>query len=110
VLSWIPARITALLFAAVAGGVAWTALRREAARTPSPNSGWPMAAMALVLGVRLRKPGVYALNEGGAAPQAMDTAKAVGIAGRALMLLLAVACAILLAWHGSPVWPGRTGS
>jgi adenosylcobinamide-phosphate synthase len=110
VLSWIPARITALLFAAMAGGVAWTALRREAARTPSPNSGWPMAAMALVLGVRLRKPGVYALNEGGAAPQAMDTAKAVGIAGRALMLLLAVACAILLAWHGSPVWPGRTGS
>ena len=46
------------------GGLAAAALRREAGRTPSPNSGWPMAAMALLLDVRLRKPGVYVAARG----------------------------------------------
>jgi adenosylcobinamide-phosphate synthase len=58
VLSWLPARITMFLIAALAGGLPWRELRREAARTPSPNRGWPSAAMALALGTRLRKPGV----------------------------------------------------
>jgi adenosylcobinamide-phosphate synthase len=49
-------------------------LPREAARTASPNSGWPMGALALSLNVRLRKPGVYALNANGSAPSAQDTA------------------------------------
>ena len=88
-LSWIPARITALLIALVARGLPLSRLRGEAARTPSPNSGWPMAAMALALDVRLRKPGVYALNQAGAAPVPFDTARAIGIGSRALVLLLA---------------------
>jgi adenosylcobinamide-phosphate synthase len=64
VLGWVPARITAvlLLFAAMAPWGAWRRLRTEAGRTPSPNSGWPMSALALALGVRLGKPGVYVLN------------------------------------------------
>ena len=62
VLSWLPARLTALLLAGVAGRTNLKALRREARKTPSPNSGWPMAAMALALGVHLQKPGVYVLN------------------------------------------------
>jgi adenosylcobinamide-phosphate synthase len=60
VLGWLPARITALLLVMVVGGQSLVRLRSEAARTPSPNSGWPMAAMALGLGVRLAKPGGYA--------------------------------------------------
>jgi len=101
VLSWVPARISALLLAAVAGGVSLRALRTEAARTPSPNSGWPMAAMALALGVRLRKPGVYALLAQGRAPVAADTVRAIVLAGRALLLLLAVCLAIqFLVWRG----------
>ena len=60
-LSWLPARIPAVLLLLVAGrrGVLSAGrLRSEAAKTPSPNSGWPMAAMALSLGVALCKPGV----------------------------------------------------
>ena len=61
VLSWIPARLTAL--AMLPPSV--PTLLREARRTPSPNSGWPMAAMALRLGLRLGKPGVYTLHADG---------------------------------------------
>jgi adenosylcobinamide-phosphate synthase len=63
-LSYVPARITALLLALAAP--CWPrGLRREAGRTPSPNGGWPMAMLALALDVRLTKPGVYVLHEVG---------------------------------------------
>lgn len=84
VLSWLPARITAALLALAAWR--WPRdLAREARRTPSPNGGWSMGAMALLLGVRLRKPGVYALHAAGRAPQAADTARALALAGRAVV-------------------------
>lgn len=89
-LSWLPARLTALLLALVAGGLPFQTLRREARKTPSPNSGWPMAAMALALGVSLRKPGVYALNPEGRPPQAPDTGLAQQQAAKALAALLAL--------------------
>ncbi len=73
VLSWLPARITALLLTLLAGGISVKKLAQEARKTPSPNSGWPMAAMALVLNVSLRKPGVYVLNPVGRQPKASDT-------------------------------------
>ncbi|MFT3720736.1 adenosylcobinamide-phosphate synthase CbiB [Pseudorhodoferax sp.] len=81
VLGWLPARITALLLCPPR---AWARLPGEAGRTPSPNGGWPMAAMALRLGVRLRKPGVYALHAQGRAPQPADTARAARLAGWAV--------------------------
>ncbi len=84
VLSWLPARLTALLLAWAGGRVWLPGLRREAGRTPSPNSGWPMAALALAQGLRLRKPGVYTLNAAGRAPRADDTARALQLAGLAL--------------------------
>ncbi len=92
VLSWLPARLTALLMWLMVGCFRFTALRREAAQTPSPNSGWPMAAMALALGVCLHKPGVYALNSAGRAPEAVDTSLAVSIASK--VLLASVSCAL----------------
>jgi adenosylcobinamide-phosphate synthase len=73
VLSWLPARLTALLLALVSRNFSLNSLAREARKTPSPNSGWPMAAMALALGVALRKPGAYALNPGGRPPEETDT-------------------------------------
>jgi len=73
VLSWLPARITALLLVLVAGGLNVKVVRVEACKSPSPNSGWPMAAMAMALNVSLRKPGVYVLNPDGRQPQAPDT-------------------------------------
>jgi adenosylcobinamide-phosphate synthase len=87
VLSWAPARLTGVLLA-VACGVNLGALGREAGKTPSPNSGWPMAAMALALGVALRKPGVYVLNPQGRAAAAVDTLQAITYASKALLALV----------------------
>ncbi len=95
-LSWLPARLTALLLTMVAGGLSPLRLRREARITPSPNGGWPMGALALALGVRLGKPGVYTLNAQGRAPSHADTARAIVIAGRSLSIGLGLAsCAAL---------------
>lgn len=96
-LSWLPARISALLIALARRGLSWTPLRAEAARTPSPNSGWPMAAMALALDVRLGKPGAYVLNADAAVPTAAHARQAQLLASRAVgWLLLAASAAI--AW------------
>lgn len=91
VLSWLPARLTAWLLFLMGGGASLTTLRQQARRTPSPNSGWPMAAMALALGVRLRKPGVYVLNDQGRAPGWADTAHAARLASKVLVVLLILA-------------------
>lgn len=85
VVMYLPARLTAVLVALVARS--FQPLGRacnEGARTPSPNAGWPMAALADHLDVQLSKPGVYALlpdrplPDTGAATQGIRT---VGIAG-----------------------------
>ena len=100
VLSWLPARITALLLALVTGAVNLKNLRSQARKTPSPNSGWPMAAMALALGVRLQKRGMYALNPSGRPPKPPDTALAQKIALKVLLALIlwAQAAIILIAY------------
>lgn len=108
VLSWLPARLTAGLLAGVARGLSPAALRSEAAKTPSPNSGWPMAAMALALGVSLRKPGIYTLNAAGRPPRPEDTALAQRYASKAVVALVVSAktaiflIAIGLAWALTP--------
>ena len=126
-LSWIPARITAVLLLVVvwiqrlASGrpqlIDTTAepdapdhdtlmarLWLESSHTPSPNSGWPMAAMALALDVSLHKPGVYVLNAAGRAPQAPDTERAVVLASSVLssFVFFAVATLIFVAMGGAP--------
>ena len=88
VLSWLPARLTAVLLALAARGLPLGALRWEASKTPSPNSGWPMAAMALALGVSLGKPGVYTLNAAGRPAEAADTASAQKYASKAVLALV----------------------
>ncbi|HEU4622624.1 MAG TPA: adenosylcobinamide-phosphate synthase CbiB [Burkholderiaceae bacterium] len=82
VLSWIPARLTAGALL-VLSPRHWPACAREAKRTPSPNGGWPMSAVALALGIRLTKPGVYALNANARSPRQGDVAAAVRLARRA---------------------------
>lgn len=99
VLGWVPARITAGGLALVAGGISASALRRDAAVTPSPNGGWPMGAMAQALGVRLSKPSVYQLNPQGRAPEADDVQRAVALASKVVRVhvILAVLAMILMA-------------
>jgi adenosylcobinamide-phosphate synthase len=95
VLSWLPARLTALLLRPTCSLAAWRALRGEAAHTPSPNGGWAMGAMALSLGVRLGKPGVYLLNAGGTLPGESHMVRALDAAGRAALVAMA---GVSLAW------------
>lgn len=91
VLSWLPARLTGVLLGFLGAFRGWRALPAQARRTPSPNSGWPMAAMALALNVRLGKPDVYTLNAEGRSPQATDTARALQLAGGVVQALAAAA-------------------
>ena len=92
VLSWLPARLTALLlWAAALGAVRWRDVRTQARVTPSPNGGWPMGAMALALGVRLAKPGVYVLNAAGRVVLAGDAERALRLAARAIAALVMLA-------------------
>ncbi|HUA23218.1 MAG TPA: adenosylcobinamide-phosphate synthase CbiB [Steroidobacteraceae bacterium] len=94
VLSYVPARLTALLLA-LAGRRSPSGLGAIARVTPSPNGGWPMGMLALALGVRLRKPGVYALNADGPEPRAEDTGRAIGICSGAAWLAVAISAAVL---------------
>ena len=60
VLNLVPARLTALLIAAVYGQWhAWGFIIRDAGLHRSPNAGWPEAAMAVVLNMSLSGPRSY---------------------------------------------------
>lgn len=91
VLNLLPARLTAVLLdpRLLVRPRLLRTVRRQAARTPSPNGGWPMATTALRLGVRLAKPGVYALNPAGREPGPDDTREALRLARRAVVLAVA---------------------
>jgi adenosylcobinamide-phosphate synthase len=105
VLSWVPARLTAVLLCLAAGRrITWAALRREAGQTPSPCGGWPMGTMALLLQVRLRKPGVYALNAQALSPRSAQSWQALAWSGRAVRWAAMLTLLILwtkMAWTGA---------
>ena len=106
VLSWLPARLTAALLSLLGTVGRLRQLPSQAGLTPSPNSGWPMAAMALALNVSLAKPGVYILHPAGRSPQAADTARALALATRVVVSLAAlavVACVCALVRWGGPL-------
>jgi adenosylcobinamide-phosphate synthase len=100
----IPARLTGLLFAVVSVQlrVALAAMWRDAGRHRSPNAGWPEAAMAGALGVRLSGPRIYEgqlsqepwLNGEASDPTAADLNRALALYRRA-MLVLAGGLAVL---------------
>jgi adenosylcobinamide-phosphate synthase len=69
ILNYLPARITGVLIVLAAVIIkldwknAYKIMIRDANNTPSPNSGYPMAATAGALGIQLIKPGVYQLGD-----------------------------------------------
>ena len=100
VLNLLPARLTAvgLLLAGPQRRAAFAQLRGEAARTPSPNAGWPMAALALSLNVRLGKPDTYVLNASGRTPGRLEVRQALRQVQRvALLFGLIFAAAVSVA-------------
>src|SRR5215212_3391497 len=86
-LNVVPARLTAVLLIASAAreGTAQTAWRttlRAHTATASPNAGWPMAAMAGALQVRLEKIDQYVLGGDYHPPKAADIAAASRLVSR----------------------------
>lgn len=104
VLSWLPARITAVLLALVAKGMLFSDLRRHARKTPSPNSGWPMAAMALALNVRLAKPGVYTLHSKGRRAEPLDTRRAARLGTQVVLAMVPVVVVLQLLMLAAFAW------
>lgn len=103
-------RLTGLMLVAAASVVpgasargAWRAMRRDAYKHTSPNAGWPEAAMAGALGLKLAGPRVYAglrvdaawMGDGRSEATAQDIVRAlrlyrVAFVGTALLLAAAV--------------------
>jgi adenosylcobinamide-phosphate synthase len=97
--NWVPARLSLPIIAAARPSRAKETIKttlRDHARTPSPNSGWPMAAAAGALGMRLEKPGVYVVGEGGKDPSTEDIKPALRLVGTAMGLTVACSALILL--------------
>jgi len=98
--NFIPARLTGLLFAvlAVRPTEAISRMMRDARRHRSINAGWPEAAMAGALGVRLSGPRAYHgaltdepwLNERARDPLAADIEQGLKLYRRAMWLAEAV--------------------
>jgi len=107
-------RLSALLIVAAAAlhreaspAGAWRAVRRDAAHHRSPNAGWPEAAMAGALGLRLAGPRVYGdvrvedrwMGDGREEATANDIDRALALYRTACALLFGLAAgSALLAW------------
>ncbi len=105
-LNLVPARITAALLL-VAGlfsrkdvGRGWRVLRRDGARTESPNAGRPMAAMAGLLRVELEKVAHYRLGDAIERLRVSKITDACVVMGAASFLALALTVAALGVTHG----------
>lgn len=93
--NWIPARLTGLLIALAskARGTAFRTMRRDARGHRSPNAGWPEAAMAGALAIRLAGPRAYAegmsddpfLNPVGSDPRPEDVFRGLKLYRRAVL-------------------------
>lgn len=99
----LPARLAGLTLC-LAAGRGWRVLWRDAGNHASPNAGWPEAAMAGALGLRLAGPIAYDgvvqdkpwIGEGRTDAGAMDVRRALALYVRACALLWLIAGGI--AW------------
>ncbi len=105
-------RLTGLLFALAAGltGIAtmknaFAAMYRDAGRHVSPNAGWPEAALAGALAIRLGGPRSYggiqvdlaSMGDGKAELDQTDIERGLSLYGRALTMLTVFAALLVLA-------------
>lgn len=117
--NFVPARLTAFLIALAArltgndGVAALDAARRDAPKQDSPNSGWPEAAMAGALGLKLGGPRAYRgemadlpfMGSGRLAATPEDIERALGVYSKvndiALTLVVGVAVVVVLVGLGA---------
>ena len=105
-------RLTALLLVGAAAldreadaRGAWRAVRRDAHKHTSPNAGWPEAAMAGALGLRLAGPRIYGemrveapwMGDGRAQTTAADIRRALALYRKACWLLWGLAVVLAVA-------------
>ena len=103
VMNFIPARLAGLLIC-LCGGGGWRILHRDASNHASPNAGWPEAAMAGALGLRLAGPIAYDgvlsdkpwIGEGIRPAGAKDIRRGLGVYRRACLCLWAIVG--IIAW------------
>lgn len=94
---FVPARVSAVLIVLAAARPWRLSEGRKWAGIPaSPNSGWPMAALAAVLTVRLEKPGAYVMNRDRSLPTVSEAQRGIVVVRRAG--LAAYALAGVVAW------------
>eukprot|EP00536_Pseudo-nitzschia_multiseries_P013587 jgi/Psemu1/35735/gm1.35735_g len=109
----IPARLTALVLVVASGIVLGGAsasrgletARNDHTQCSSPNAGWPMGAMAGILGVRLEKKGEYALGNTipgvrGPTPRDIRAGHRVAELAGGMSLLVALLACCLKEWMG----------
>jgi adenosylcobinamide-phosphate synthase len=95
---WLPARLAAGLLAFAGGRPNALGRAREwLSNVASPNSGWPMGALAAAVDVRLEKPGAYVLNPDAPLPPTPVASRALAVVDRAGWLAVATAAAFALA-------------
>jgi adenosylcobinamide-phosphate synthase len=98
VLNLIPARIAAVVIC-LAGARGWRVMWRDSSKHASPNAGWPEAAMAGTLGLKLAGPIAYDgvpsdkpwIGDGPAIADSADLARALAIYRRACLILWLIA-------------------
>ncbi len=98
VANWIPARLAGLLIC-LGAGRGFATMGRDHRRHASPNAGWPEAAMAGALGIRLAGPVAYDgvthvkpwIGDGRSEATAADITYALGLYRRACLLLWLIA-------------------
>ena len=117
ILNYLPSRLTALLMACVAtilkmdGAGALRIIRRDAQKASSPNAGWPEAAMAGVLNVRLGGPSIYSgrlvqkslIGDPAHSLGENDYVRAIRLLYGTSILMAALVFGLLI-WSGCGIW------
>lgn len=102
VASFIPSRITAFIFVAAASlkrldsKRAWRTMVSDHNKTPSSNGGWPMAAAAGALGVKLFKTGHYEIGHAIRNLTPGSISEAVGMYRVSMVIWILVSALILV--------------
>jgi adenosylcobinamide-phosphate synthase len=112
VANYIPQRLSAF-FIVLASAVlredyrnSWKIARRDKAKIPSINHGWPIAAMAGAVRVKLEKPGYFAVGDEIEELTVEHIIQALRIRNMAILLffLIALVPLILVAWLGTSLF------